>query len=294
MKADPEQRPLLPSQFQNEQDAKKLANDFLIFCMLFSINHGCVICCVAYASSEFGSTLSGIGNGVFYLGYALVSFFVAKPIVTMLGPKITFIVAATGYCVYVTGFLCALAISDAAWPIFITACCIGGIAGGLLWPSQGRYFARNAKLYSEKSGIPIDQANSTFAGVFAANYLGFEMVTKVLATIIFVTTPNPATYVVFGVYTTLAILSAFLLLFINDLGDIGTGEFRIEEATDQVLSSGRLVMEDFRLGLLLPYQISYGFASSFIIYYILGSVFSDSSSLGSSYVGLLSAVSGAA
>jgi hypothetical protein len=41
---------------------------------------------------------------------------------------------------------------------------------------------------------------------------------------------------------------------------------------------------------MLPFQIAFGFTSSFVPYYILGTVIADSDSLGSTYVGLLSAI----
>ena len=97
----------------------------------------------------------------------------------------------------------AILIPAIKWPVFIIAACIGGISGGLLWPSQGRYFARNAKLYSEHTDESIENVNSTFAGIFASCYLGFEMLTKVLATIIFLVFPDIAYYLIFSIYTIL-------------------------------------------------------------------------------------------
>jgi MFS family permease len=49
-----------------------------------------------------------------------------------------------------------------------------------------------------------------------------------------------------------------------------------------------LVYQDSRLALLLPFQIAFGFASSFVPYYVFGTVIADY--LGSTWVGLLSAV----
>lgn len=114
------------------------------------------ISCVC-ALNGAGDTLGGYGSGVLYVFFALTALLIAKPIVVMIGPKLGLFCGTAGYCVYVGGFLFALLVPALAWPVFLIACAIGGIAGGLLWPSQGKYFARNAALYSEAAEIPADQ-----------------------------------------------------------------------------------------------------------------------------------------
>ena len=131
--------------------------------------------CLAYSTTELGNKLGGYGSGILFIFYALTAFFLSKPLVSMVGPKNGLLLGLTGYCVYVCGFLFAVLVPYAAWPVFLIACMIGGIAGGLLWTSQGRYFSRNAKLYSEASGISVEVVNTTFAGIFATAYLGLEM-----------------------------------------------------------------------------------------------------------------------
>jgi MFS family permease len=51
-----------------------------------------------------------------------------------------------------------------------------------------------------------------------------------------------------------------------------------------------LVQSDIRLALIMPYQLAFGFASSFVPFYVFGVIVSDSNSLGGDWVGLLSAV----
>lgn len=273
-----------------QAEADVLHRNFLTMCAAFSLNHGSVVSCLAYASAELGSSLGGVGSGVLYVFYALTAFLIAKPVVTMVGPKNGLVLGVCGYCIYIGGFLFAIVVPSLAWPVFILACAIGGTAGGLLWPSQGRYFARNAKLYSEKSGIPVDKVNSTFAGIFAANYLGFEMVTKVLATVIFIATPSLADFLVFTVYTVIAVASVFTILSLEDLSELGTWDISWSAVSTQILASGSLVITDVRLALMVPFQVAFGFTSSFVPYYVLGTVIADSTSLGTTWVGLLSAI----
>ena len=46
-----------------------------------------------------------------------------------------------------------------------------GVAGGLLWPSQGRYFAKNAKLYAENSSIPVEKVYKAHTVIFLLQFL---------------------------------------------------------------------------------------------------------------------------
>lgn len=271
--------------------ADALYRNFLVMCIAFSVNHGCVVSCLAYSTTELGNTLGGIGSGILYVFYALTAFFLSKPVVSMVGPKNGLIAGVTGYCVYVGGFLFAVLVPSAAWPVFILSCIIGGIAGGLLWTSQGRYFARNSKLYSDNSGLSVEKVNATFAGVFATSYLGLETVTKVLATVIAIFIPSSASSIIFTVYTILAVGSCFVVAFgLDNLQEGGTWDFAFSTIVSNSGAAARLVWEDPRLLFMLPFQISFGFCSSFVPYYIFGTVISGSENLGSTYVGLLSAI----
>jgi hypothetical protein len=132
--------------------------------------------------------------------------------------------------------------------------------------------------------------NSNFAGIFATAYLGLEMITKTLATILALVFPDSATTIIFSVYTIIAVASVFVVAILYDLDESGTWDFSTDTIVTNSMAAGKLVLEDPRLALMLPFQIAFGFASSFVPYYIFGTVIADSSSLGSTYVGLLSAV----
>ena len=180
-----------------------------------------MVSCLAYSTTELGNSLGGYGSGVLYIFYAFTSFFLSKPIVSMVGPRNGLLLGVTGYCVYVCGFLFAILVPVAAWPVFLISCMIGGLAGGLLWTSQGRYFSRNSKLYSDASGTSVEEVNATFAGIFATAYLGIEMIAKILATVIFVLEPSRAPAIIFTVYTCLAVISCIVVNMLDDLLETG-------------------------------------------------------------------------
>ena len=115
-----------------------------------------------------------------FVCYAITSFFLAKPVVAMIGPKNGLMLGALGYCIYVTGFLLSVLFPYLRYPLFLISCMVGGLAGGVVWTAQGSYFACSAKLYAERQGKVLEDVNASFAGLFATLYLGMEMTTKII------------------------------------------------------------------------------------------------------------------
>lgn len=271
-----------------------LYRNFFVMSAAFAVNHGCVVACLAYASTELGNEMGSVGSGILYVCYAVTAFFVSKPLVTTLGPKLGLFAGVFGYFIYVLGFCIAVASKyifvDAAWLVSSISAAIGGIAGGLLWTAQGRYFSRHAKLYSESSGIPVEKVNATFAGVFATMFLGLEMCTKLLGTVIFLMVPAGASFLVFSLYTAASLVACVFVAGLDDLDDKPTWDFSYQTVSYHAGAAARLVWLDGRMALIVPFQLAFGFCSSFVPYYVFGTVIAGSDSLGSSYVGLLSAL----
>jgi len=141
------------------------------------------------------------------------SFFFAKPVVSMIGPKNGLIIGVIGYSVYVVGFVLSIIFiylsNDLEWITTIISALIGGFAGGLLWTAQGRIFSRHSKLYGEVNRLPVTNVTSNFAGLFALIFLGTEMALKLVATVIFLVLPSGAPFIVFFLYTAIAVVSCF-------------------------------------------------------------------------------------
>jgi hypothetical protein len=245
---------------------------------------------LTYASTLLGPALGGYGGGILFVSYATTSFLLAQPIVSMIGPKNGLILGCGGYSIYVLGFLISIMVPAVAWPLFTIASGVGGMSGGFLWVAQGRYFSKNAKLYSEVCSKPLEEVNSTFAAIFATFFLGLECSLRGLASIIFIGHGEAAQDVVFSVYTALAALSVAQLLNISDLNERGTWTFDSDYVISNTTATALLIYKDRRLSLLVPFQIAYGLASSFVPFYVFGTVIGGSDRLGRTYLGLLSAI----
>jgi MFS family permease len=269
--------------------------NFYVMAINFSITHGCVTSCLSYGTAELGDDLGGFGNGTLYICYAFVALFLSSEILMVTGPKKGLILGLWGYCVYVLGFLLALLSKSndyVAYPVFITSSVIGGCAGGMLWTAQGEYFSREAAEHARLTGLGRGEANAKLAGIFATAYLGMEVVTKCVSTGLFLTVPNHATTIVFIVYTVLSVISAGIILYISDLGTVGS--FKLTRAGISItkLENVRnlLASDDKRILYLMPMQVSFGLSTSLLIYYVFGTIIANSDHLGADYVGFLAAI----
>ena len=209
------------------------------------------------------------------------------------------VIGAIGYSIYVGGFFTSLFFNDIShkttdisWLISCITAAVGGFSGGLLWTSQGAFFAQNARLFSTTTKASIEAVNNTFASIFATTFLGVEMVTKLFATLVYLIIPRGwgAHHVLFLFYTILSLLACYVLASIDDLDVKPTYDFSYKTVSRSAGAAAKLVYMEPRFALIVPYQLAYGFTASFVPYYIFGTVISGSNHLGSPYVGVLSAI----
>jgi MFS family permease len=276
------------------ESSDALYRNFILMCCAFACNHGCVVSCLAYASSELGDTLGGYGSGTLYVFYALTALLFSKPVTSILGPKNGLLVGMGGYCIYVGAFLVAVLTGGSVigWIVFLFSAAVGGISGGILWTAQGKYFSKSSQLYAQATSEEVTNVNARFAAIFATAYLGFEMVTKGISTLLFLFTEH-ADAVVFSVYSVLAVSACLVMVRLSDLGE--KSQFESFAALDSSLiikniyQPTKLVYNDTRLALMIPFQLAFGFTSSYVPFYVFGTIISDSDELGDDYVGGLAA-----
>jgi hypothetical protein len=85
-----ERRSLLRDNDNEEKESyskETLYRNFYSMSIAFSIIHGCAVTCLAYASTELGNEMGSATSGILYVGYAITSFLLAKPLVAALGEK---------------------------------------------------------------------------------------------------------------------------------------------------------------------------------------------------------------
>jgi hypothetical protein len=75
---------------------KDLYQNFVMMCIAFSLNHGAVVSCLAYAAAELGNDLGSTSSGILYTCYALTALLASKPFVASVGPKYALLAGVTG------------------------------------------------------------------------------------------------------------------------------------------------------------------------------------------------------
>jgi hypothetical protein len=76
--------------------ATRLRRNFLLMSFAFSLNHGAVVACLAYAAAELGNELGSASSGILYVCYSLTALVGSKPFVSMVGPKKALLAGVTG------------------------------------------------------------------------------------------------------------------------------------------------------------------------------------------------------
>ncbi len=78
------------------EQGKNLYRNFVIMSIAFSLNHGAVVSCLAYAAAELGNDLGSTSSGILYVCYALTALLASKPFVASVGPKYALLAGVTG------------------------------------------------------------------------------------------------------------------------------------------------------------------------------------------------------
>eukprot|EP00039_Didymoeca_costata_P008417 m.111813 g.111813 ORF g.111813 m.111813 type:complete len:472 (+) comp14072_c0_seq3:244-1659(+) len=229
----------------------------------FAVNHGIASALVALASSELDPELAGLSNGILYMLYTTSALFLATPAVSKTGPKRALFIGMFGFCAYISSFLLATVIQDTLtqWIVVLSGASISGIGAGLLFVAQGQYFESSTELYAKKTNISHEAASGYLAGIFTAEFLGFEMLMKLLASTLQLEDHKTT---VFGLFTGLAVASAFGGLLIKDL--------RVKKdpsvtVCTKITAALDLLRSNTKILLLMPFNLSFGFTSALVSYY---------------------------
>jgi len=262
------------NQFVDRVITKK---DYVIFCFGFSLSVVPVVATLSFAPIIASWRTGGIGNGCFYLAYAVCSITLSKSIVNSFGCKAAIIYGQIGTVTYIAGLLISVAFipdyTSVCYPFFSI---IGGFFQAAMWTAQGAYFARCSQMFLTSMDFKeIEHMNRALANKFTLIYLlclvcGFGVLTTIVAL------PFNSTVGVGPLYCVYSCVSFYLLFKVNDLGDVGDTSlsFKIRRGVYDMVRAA-LDMTSARrakVGLLLPYHICWGCCTSFWIMFILGHI----------------------
>ena len=257
----------------NALAAKRTLSNFVAMSALFSANHGCVVSCLALASSRLGTT-GAWQSGILMIAYAASSLLGATYAVKTLGARNALILGMGSYCLYVGCFYVATILGDEhpdqqASAAYLGAA-LGGIGAGVLWTGQGTYFGLASQEYSSQLQISVTESNAKLAGYHAFLYLAEELVMRMLSSVL-LEFEIASWETIFGIYTVVAVGSTLAMPFIYD--------YRKPDADDDDSSAFRkatvaaeLLRYDPKMKHMIGFNALFGFASAFLNSYVNGQV----------------------
>jgi len=162
-------------------------HNFVLMCVAFSCNHGAVTSVLGISVTLLGDNGSYM-DGALYVMYALTALLFATAPLDLLGSRLSLIVAAATYSIFVLAFPVSLLIPPGMPGLELAVALVGGIVGGFaagfIWVAQGQYFAHSAKLYAAEVGVAESEANQTLASIFAFTLLSVEVVLKLFPVVL--------------------------------------------------------------------------------------------------------------
>eukprot|EP00619_Florenciella_sp_RCC1007_P005376 CAMPEP_0205907510 /NCGR_PEP_ID=MMETSP1325-20131115/2598_1 /ASSEMBLY_ACC=CAM_ASM_000708 /TAXON_ID=236786 /ORGANISM="Florenciella sp., Strain RCC1007" /LENGTH=468 /DNA_ID=CAMNT_0053273607 /DNA_START=55 /DNA_END=1461 /DNA_ORIENTATION=- len=268
---------------QNLNEANKLLINFIVMTVCFSLNHASVTSCIALAtSSGLPGNLGSYSVAVLYACYVITAMLFSQVIIFYSSQKGALTGSLAVYALYVASYLvAALVESDSVkWIAVLFGASIGGIGAGVLWTAQGAYYSENARLYAQAKGVTKEEATGYFGSIFACFYLGFEVLLKIIGSLVGLhATGEAAKYAIYILYTAIAIGSTIGMTSVRNMkaeetaGGDGVTIEKID-MTKKVLSALELLFTNAKCALMIPTNFAFGFAAAFITAYIQGSVVS--------------------
>lgn len=273
----------------NTIGARRTLSNFVAMSALFSANHGCVVSCLALASSRLGTT-GAWQSGILMIAYAASSLLGATYAVKTLGPRNSLILGMGSYCLYVGCFYVATILGDEhanqqAIAAYLGAT-LGGIGAGVLWTGQGTYFGLASQEYSSQLQIPVAESNAKLAGYHAFLYLAEELVMRMLSSVL-LEFEIASWEAIFGIYTLVAVGSTLAMPFIYDYRKADPEEENAS-AFRKATVAAELLLNDPKMKHMIGFNALFGFASAFLNSYVNGQVLPVAlDDPDSKYVGLL-------
>ena len=259
----------------NAMEARRTISNFILMSILFSTNHASVVACLGLATSQLGSA-GAWQSSILYLTYTGSAVLGATLAVKKFGSRDSLIWGMLLYFIYTACFSFAIMLRNYAVLSNIAVGlggALGGIGGGVLWTAEGAYFSSAAEEHSALLVLPLSDSTALFAGIFAFIYLIAEVGLKSLSSILIELFKVPWP-VIFLVYTTLTLLSTFMMIFVKRYpwdSAARSGVSALHKATAAL----QLIRIDPKMKYMIGLNASFGFASAFLNSYVNGDVVNE-------------------
>jgi len=216
-------------------------------------------------------------NAIVSVAFAFSSMFISTYITSTLGSKQAL---CLGLCMYTIFVICscmqhlfrgysAIVSNSSA----IVGALVAGIGGGVLWTSEGVYFAQASKSYSVLTGEDVSLNTSYFANIFAFIFLVGEILLKAMSTM-FVTWLNFKQIWLYSIYAIVCILSSMNMFIVIDYSERSPNATSLSQSGcgEKALGSMRLFQTDAKMKYMVLMPTAFGMTSAFLNTFVGGHV----------------------
>eukprot|EP00560_Eucampia_antarctica_P004678 CAMPEP_0197836650 /NCGR_PEP_ID=MMETSP1437-20131217/29613_1 /TAXON_ID=49252 ORGANISM="Eucampia antarctica, Strain CCMP1452" /NCGR_SAMPLE_ID=MMETSP1437 /ASSEMBLY_ACC=CAM_ASM_001096 /LENGTH=498 /DNA_ID=CAMNT_0043442991 /DNA_START=9 /DNA_END=1505 /DNA_ORIENTATION=+ len=303
--------PLMNTLPRPERTSREIFRNFLLLSSLFSTNHAAAVSCLSLASARLGSNIGTWQSGTLYISYTASALLGSTYVTKVLGARNGLALGMSLYCIYVASFILSIeATKGFSMAIAVFGGLLGGAAAGIMWTSQGSYFALTCEEYKESltselrdssAQDQLDSHESTrseditskLGGLFATILLAGEVIWRLFSTVA-VQYLMLSWKIIFVVYLVISIVSAVAMVYVYEYRNHHDDVLNeIEHSPwDNITVTGRLLMKDRKMKYMIPLCAVFGFSSSFILSFVNGealkiSALKDTKSV---YVGVFSSL----
>jgi hypothetical protein len=242
--------------------------NFYTMALLFSANRGCAVAGLSLATARLGA-VGAWQSGVLSFSYMASTVLGATYIVKRFGGRNAMVTGMFLYCTYVGCFWAALRFPEIEAPVALSGAAVGGLGAGLIWTAQGTYMAQAAKLHAKESFQDVTSATTSLAGGFAFVYLISEVCLRLMSTALagFFTWES-----IFGIYTGIALSTAFGMLFVTNYGREQEDESNSTNLFYKFTAGLQLLISNRKMKYMVGLNAVFGFTSAFLNTYVNGEV----------------------
>jgi len=273
----------------NAAEALKYRREFWIMSVAFGLNHASVTTPLQFATSVLTQKLGYASDCSLYFATFLCCLFFANPMFARLGAKRGLSISMLLYTVYAGTFGLAIwlcpnkdnvgackegSATGAMWAVAVIGGLIGGIGAGLLWTSQGAFYAQVCEKIGALENRPKEEVTADFSGRFGIIFLGFEAVVRALTSVL--TGPDGIGFglhfwVAFTIWTIASLVATVGFHFFSTDLTPPTSTASRAGFMDKLLAAVGL-WNDPKLWLLQATNITFGFAAAYNGGYIASNI----------------------
>eukprot|EP00041_Stephanoeca_diplocostata_P018865 m.399451 g.399451 ORF g.399451 m.399451 type:complete len:443 (+) comp21147_c1_seq8:413-1741(+) len=249
----------------DEEEPKSIVWNFCVMAMCFSANVATCTALIPLASSVLNKQESGINTALLYSSYTLTATLWADLVVTKIGAKWAMFTGLVLFICYSTSYIGMYhTTGQERWIIGAIANLVSGIGAGIMWTAQAAFFNASARKYAQAKGVAGEQATALFASLFVIFYLGLEVLLNLATSAAHF---DEHRLLIFIVFSAIAIGSALIFgIMVRDAGDGDKHVLNVSPCS-KIASSTRVYCLDANVGLLAPYNMTFGFAAAFLNQY---------------------------